>query len=140
MNYHQTLLHLLRRSDQAENGSVELSFGLGYTPYFFDKGGNVTAPHFLSINYGSRFIRAELGYGATNGRRGLFFEKAGYQPGMILGLRVTPMPRVAARLFVWTIFYKETTFVQNQQFQVTRRDIQHFRAFLGVSTIYRLSR
>lgn len=137
LNYHLTVLHLHRPSDPVDRGSVEMGLGLGYTPYLlWDQGGNVTFPHHLTINYGNRRVRGEIGYGATNGRQGILFEQAGYQPGLITGLRLVPVPKMAIRLFAWTMFYQQASYQQNAQFQVVRRQTRYATVFPGVSVIH----
>lgn len=134
LNYHRTLLRLRQQPDQTDHGSVEIGLGMGYTPVVYEQG-FVNFPHYISLNYGSRRFRGEIGYGGTDGRRGALFTKAGYQPGLITGIRITPSAQVSMRLFIWTTFYRDVYYVQDPQFRVNLRETQHFRVFPGVSFI-----
>ena len=134
LNYHRTLLRLRQQSDQTDHGSVEMGLGLGYTLAVFQPG-LVNFPHHVSVNYGSRRLRGEIGYGGTNGRRGTLFTKAGYQPGLITGIRMVLSSGISIRLFVWTTFYRDVYYVLDPQFRFNLRETQHFRVFPGVSFI-----
>ena len=135
LNYHRILLRFRPQPDQTDHGSVEISLGVGYTPVF-QESGLVNLPHYLSVNYGSRRFRGEIGYGGTDGRRGVLFVQGGYQPGVITGIRLVPTPQVSIRLFAWTTFYRDVYYVQDPQLQVSLRETQLFRVFPGVSFIY----
>lgn len=134
LNYHRILLRFRPQSDQTDHGSVEVGLGVGYTPVF-QESGLVNLPHYMSVNYGSRRFRGEIGYGGTDGRRGALFGRGGYQPGLITGIRLVPTPQVSIRLFAWTTFYRDAYYVQDPQLQVFLRETQLFRVFPGLSFI-----
>ena len=134
LNYHRTLLRLRQQSDQTDHGSVEIGLGLGYTLVVYEPG-LVNFPHYVSVNYGSRRFRGEIGYGGTNGRRGALFTKAGYQPGLITGIRIVPSSDISIRLFVWTTFYRDVYYILDPQLRFNLRETQYFRVFPGVSFI-----
>ena len=139
LNYHYTLLHIAPQADRTSRGSVEMGIGLGYTPVF-EESGLINVPHYVSINYGSRHVRGEIGYGGTDGRRGLLFTKAGYQPGVIVGIRLVPTVQTTIRLFSWTTFYRDVSTIQDAQLRFVQREAQQYKVFGGVSFVRYLNR